>query len=222
MVYFLENYSGFRYPIEEDNKPGFRLAQLGAIHSAAAHFVTRVDPAIITMPTGSGKTAVLLSAAFVLRARRVLVIAPGRLVREQIAEEAATLSTLRQAGAIGPDVPEPKVFSARKRITSVEDWEALRDYDVVVGTVQSISPEYAEIPEPPADLFDLVLVDEAHHSPARTWRGVLDHFRSAKRLLFTATPFRQDQKEIKGRFIFTYDLRRLSKTASSGRSSISP
>jgi hypothetical protein len=36
---------------------------------------------------------------------------------------------------------------------------------------------------------------------------VLDHFDRAPKLLFTATPFRQDPREIKGRFIFTYDLR---------------
>ena len=207
MGYFEEHYGAFRYPLNDGDIPGFRLAQLGAIHAAAAHFVTRTDPGIITMPTGSGKTAVLIAAAFVLRAKRVLIIAPSRLVREQIAEEVASLRTLRDAGAIGEDIPSPTVFSTKKRITSSEEWEAMRGFDVVVGTIQSISPEYPDTPEPPADLFDLVLVDEAHHSPARTWRALLDHFGDAKRVLFTATPFRQDQKEIRGRFIFTYDLR---------------
>lgn len=105
-------------------------------------------------------------------------------------------------------VDGPKVISTTSRITSAAEWETLRDYDVVVGTVPSISPEYKDIPEPPADLFDLVLVDEAHHSPARTWQATLSHFVDAKRVLFTATPFRQDQREIKGRFIYTYDLRK--------------
>jgi len=207
MSYFEDGYSEFRYPLKAGDKPGFRLAQLGAIHAAAAHFVTRADPGIVTMPTGSGKTAVLNAAAFVLRAKRVLVISPSRLVREQIAEEIATLKTLREAGAVPEAMDLPRVFTTKKRVTSSEEWEAMRDFDVVVGTIQSISPEYADIPEPPPNLFDLVLVDEAHHSPARTWKAVLDHFSGAKRLLFTATPFRQDQREIKGRFIFTYDLR---------------
>jgi superfamily II DNA or RNA helicase len=166
MSYFEENYSGFFYPFKErDGASGFRYAQLGAIHAAAAHFVMRTDPGIVTMPTGSGKTAVLIATAFVLRARRVLVITPSRLVREQIAEEFSILKTLRNEGAISPEVTPPSVFSVRKRITTNEEWEDMRKFDVVVGTVQSISPEYAMIPEPPADLFDLVLVDEAHHSP---------------------------------------------------------
>ena len=33
-------------------------------------------------------------------------------------------------------------------------------------------------------------------------------FSGAKQVLFTATPFRRDEKEIKGRFVFSYDLRR--------------
>lgn len=208
MTYFADHYGEFRYPIQEGEGTGFRLAQLGAIHAAAAHFANRPDPAVVTMPTGSGKTAVLIATAFVLCATRVLIIAPGRLVREQIADEVQKLSTLRIAGAIPESVPGPRVLSVKKRIVTAEGWERMRGFDVVVGTVQSISPEYAEVPEPPADLFDLVLVDEAHHSPARTWKALLDHFERARRILFTATPFRQDQREIRGRFIFTYDLRK--------------
>ena len=58
------------------------------------------------------------------------------------------------------------------------------------------------IPAPPADLFDLVLVDEAHHAPARTWSRLLDLLGTARQVLFTATPFRRDEKEIKGKFLF--------------------
>lgn len=208
MSYFSDQYSQFRYPLKGDETPGFRLAQLGAIHAIASHFSNRNDPAIITMPTGSGKTAVLIAAAFVLRANRVLIIAPGRLVREQIVDELNSLSTLRLAGALSDEVAAPKVLNVKKRIKTPGAWNRMRDFDVVVGTVQSLSPEYDDIPTPDADLFDLVLVDEAHHSPARTWKGVLDHFAAAKRALFTATPFRQDQREIRGRFAYTYDLRR--------------
>jgi hypothetical protein len=93
-------------------------------------------------------------------------------------------------------------------IGSEQAWEDLRQYDVVVATVPSVSPRDGVIPTPPADLFDLVLVDEAHHAPAKTWSRLLDLLGDAKQVLFTATPFRRDEKEIKGKFIFTYDLRR--------------
>ncbi len=47
------------------------------------------------MPTGSGKTVVKMLAAVVLRAARVLVVTPSRMVREQIAHHFATLQVLR-------------------------------------------------------------------------------------------------------------------------------
>lgn len=64
------------------------------------------------------------------------------------------------------------------------------------------------MPKPPEDLFDVILVDEAHHSPAVTWTATLNMFPNARMALFTATPFRRDDREILGRFAYTYDLKR--------------
>jgi superfamily II DNA or RNA helicase len=52
----------------------------------------------------------------------------------------------------------------------------------------------------------LVLVDEAHHVPAFTWTNIVRHFNVAKKIFFTATPFRRDKKEIEGRLVFNYPL----------------
>ncbi|MBB6522281.1 DEAD/DEAH box helicase [Pseudoteredinibacter isoporae] len=205
--YFSKNYKGLVWPIAlGDEEPGFRNAQLGALHAIGSHFTNRTEPGIVTMPTGSGKTAVLIAAAFLLRANRVLVITPSRLVREQIAEQFETLDVLKKIQALPETIESPKVFSTRERLGSDDDWEKMKDYDVVVGTLPSISPSFENIPNPPTDLFDLVLVDEAHHSPARTWKGIIDAFDDARKILLTATPFRRDNKEIKGRLIYSYPL----------------
>jgi superfamily II DNA or RNA helicase len=207
MSYFADNYSVLRYPLAVGDAPGFRPAQLAAIHAISAHFFGSQEPALITMPTGSGKTTVLLAAAFVLRANRVLVVTPSRLVREQIAENFGSLSDLIKAGAVATNAAGPKVHMVDGVVDSADKWDALRDFDVVVSTVTAISPG-AGAAEAPKDLFDVILVDEAHHSPAKTWASLLNHFRDAKQALFTATPFRRDEKEIKAKFVFTYDLRR--------------
>ncbi|WP_394171205.1 DEAD/DEAH box helicase [Saccharospirillum alexandrii] len=204
--YFSKNYQNLLWPIAVDDHPGFRNAQLGALHAIGAHFTNRYDPGIVTMPTGAGKTAVLMAAAYLLRAKRVLIITPSRLVREQIAEQFETLAVLKKIVALIDDIPPPKVFSTRERLGADEEWELMRDFDVVVGTLPSISPSFNNIPTPPEDLFDLVLVDEAHHSPAKTWKSIIDAFPNAKKVLFTATPFRRDNKEIKGRLIYSYSL----------------
>ena len=205
--YFSVKYGDLKWPISVGkDKLGFRNAQLGALHAIGAHFTSRQDPAIVTMPTGSGKTAVLIGSAYLLRAKRVLVITPSRLVREQIAEQFETLIVLKKIAALNQDMKAPKVFSTRERLGSDEDWELMREFDVVVGTLPSISPSFDTIPVPPDDLFDVVLVDEAHHSPAKTWKSIIDAFPDARKVLFTATPFRRDNKEIKGRLVYSYSL----------------
>lgn len=158
------------------------------------------------MPTGSGKTAVLLALCFALRATRVLVLTPSRLVREQIHHNFATLGDLKLVGAVPAKVTPPKTFATNKSVDSDEAWRVLDKFDVVVATVPSVSSRARKIPLPPKDLFDLVLVDEAHHSPAATWKSLLDQLSGATQVLFTATPYRRDEKMLPGRMVFTYNL----------------
>ncbi|WP_164940367.1 DEAD/DEAH box helicase [Bradyrhizobium zhanjiangense] len=208
MSYFSDNYLRLSFPLAECGSPGFREAQRGALFAIGAHFSGRNDAAIITMPTGTGKTAVLQASAFLLQAGRILVLTPSRLVREQITEDFQKLGVLKRLRAIPADLPEPRVTATASRITDPLQWEGLREFDVVVATVPSVSPHLEQVPEPPDDLFDLILVDEAHHSPAVTWTATLNMFPKARRVLFTATPFRRDDREILGRFAYTYDLKR--------------
>jgi superfamily II DNA or RNA helicase len=157
--------------------------KLSAAHClrSAPISVAATTPAIITMPTGTGKTAVLQASAFLLRANRVLVLTPSRLVREQIAEDFKKLGVLKRLGAVPANVNDPKVMATSGRITDHLEWEGLREFEVVVATVPSISPHMEQIPVPPADLFDLILVDEAHHSPAISWTATLDMLPRAMR-----------------------------------------
>jgi superfamily II DNA or RNA helicase len=49
----------------------------------------------------------------------------------------------------------------------------------------------------PPDFFQLLIVDEAHHSNAGTWSAVIQHFNRAKLLGVTATPIRSDGRGLK-------------------------
>jgi len=205
--YFKPHYKDLRWPIKEDGNPGMRQPQLGAMHAIAAHFTRFSNPAIVTMPTGSGKTAVISAVPFLLRAERVLVLTPSRMVREQITEEFKGLLDLRLLGVVSRDIPAPAVYSVTSKIDSIQEWLSLRPYDVVVGTPNSISPELPGIARPPINFFDVVLVDEAHHSAARSWKGLLEELSPARQVLFTATPFRRDRRELAGRLVYVYELR---------------
>jgi superfamily II DNA or RNA helicase len=207
MNYFKPHYDDVRWPIKEEGTPGMRFPQLGAMHAVAAHFTRFNNPAIVTMPTGSGKTAVISAVPFLLRAERVLVLTPSRMVREQITEEFKGLLDLRRLGVLSLDIPAPAVYSVTSKIDSIHEWSNLRPYDVVVGTPNSISPELPGIARPPLDFFDVVLVDEAHHAAARSWKALLEELFAARQVLFTATPFRRDSRELIGRLVYVYELR---------------
>jgi len=132
----------------------------------------------------------------------VLVIVPSRDLRTQLAADFRNEDVLRSIGArqgeSTPDVVEVAGL--------VDDWDAMRSADVVVGLPQSLSPVHYTVP-PPADLFDLIVIDEAHHAPAKTWRAILDHFANARSVLLTATPQRRDGQQIPGEIVYHYPLR---------------
>jgi superfamily II DNA or RNA helicase len=61
------------------------------------------------------------------------------------------------------------------------------DRDIQVVSVQSLTRRLNHCPE-----FDLIIVDEAHHSTANSYRTILNRFPAAKVLGVTATPIRLD------------------------------
>ncbi|HNX49205.1 MAG TPA: DEAD/DEAH box helicase family protein [Thermoanaerobaculaceae bacterium] len=212
MSYFSLHAEDISLSFDGSERPGLREAQLGAIHALAAHFIAHPPstgslPALVVMPTGSGKTAVMLTIAFLLRASRVLLVSPSRAVRDQLAREASTLETLKRLRVVPQSLVGPHVCEVPGRVATLEAWCALEQYDLVVGTPNSLSPASPGVaPAPP--LFDLVIVDEAHHSPARTWKAILGAFPDARAFMMTATPFRLDEREIRARTVFDYPLDR--------------
>src|SRR5207253_2764750 len=107
-------------------------------------------------------------------------------LRRQLAEQFGSYDQLKRIGVLPSDVTGPSVH---EMVGKTSDWTQLEEYDVVVALPNSISPvHYREDQRPPVALFDLLIVDEAHHAPAPTWRAVLEHFAGAPSLLLTATP----------------------------------
>lgn len=206
MGFFSNNYNQVRYQIGDEANPGLRNAQIGAIHAIASHFTTSKKPGIVIMPTGTGKTAVIMLAAFVLKSNRVLIITPSKLVRNQIATSFKVLQPLRNLGVVAANPNELRVHELKQMIRSNQGWAELSNYQVVVSTPNCISPDIEGIVSSDKDFFELVLIDEAHHTPAKSWIGIVNHYSNAKRLLFTATPLRRDKKEIPGKIIYNYPI----------------
>lgn len=125
---------------------------------------------LLVSPTGSGKTTIGAEFArlAVERSRRVLWLAH----RAELVEQAAD-AILRGGSKVS-------VVSASSIRSETADGQV---------TVASLETLLARDLRPPADL---VILDEAHHGAAPTYRQILDHYRDATLIGLTATPERSD------------------------------
>ena len=190
-----------------DGKQGLYDNQIAAVGAAIAHFSTKSEPALISMPTGTGKTAVMILLSYAFKAKKVLIITPSQLVREQISNQFRNPELLISKNIIDGSLL-PSVYEVTGEITDYNLWTTiLAENDVIVGIPATLN----KIPSPTNTVdnrdFDLVFVDEAHHSRAASWRLILDTYTLAKQVLLTATPFRRDKKDIKARLIYNYPLK---------------
>jgi primosomal protein N' len=91
--------------IEEDtsiDRLGLRQPQIGALHAIASHWSVKKDPAVIVMPTGTGKTEVMLSTLILGSCKKVLILVPSNPLRDQIFGKITTLGCLVDIGVV-PD-----------------------------------------------------------------------------------------------------------------------
>jgi superfamily II DNA or RNA helicase len=65
--------------------------------------------------------------------------------------------------------------------------------DFVFGSFDTL---FSKITTLEKEIFDVVIVDEAHHTPAITYATVVNHFHPKLLVGLTATPFREDTKDV--------------------------
>jgi superfamily II DNA or RNA helicase len=136
---------------------------------------------LMVAPTGSGKTVI---AAAIIKGvpRRVLVVAHRREIVNQTSDKLT-------------------VFGVPHGVIQAGDDDKLRPLSMVqVASIQTLHARAirsARMPMPPADLL---IIDEAHHACAETYRAVLEKYPNAIVLGLTATPCRGDGRGLGGIF----------------------
>jgi superfamily II DNA or RNA helicase len=126
---------------------------------------------LAVMATGLGKTY-LFAVLAALWPGRVLVLAHRKELIQQAWQKLTELTGER----VGIEKAHEHSYGAR----------------IVVGSVQTLKEHRLRgISEPP---FTLIIVDEAHHCTAKSYRKILAAFPEAKVLGVTATPKRADKK----------------------------
>jgi superfamily II DNA or RNA helicase len=129
------------------------------------------------MATGTGKTHVIgmLTDSCLSRHGRVLVLAHNGLLLNQ-----ADAKIYSHAGLY----PEREQASMR----------ASHYAQIVTASVASL--QGARLARFPKDHFELIIIDECHRSVAKSYTNIFEHFDTAKRVGFTATGDRPDEKSL--------------------------
>jgi superfamily II DNA or RNA helicase len=188
---------------------GLRRPQLAALHSIVGYQASGVDePAIVVMPTGTGKTETMVAWMVAQAPEKLLVVVPSVVLRDQIAEKFETLGVLQQVGAVASSALRPRVLRLDHRIADQDQVAELVDAaNVIVTLPHTLRASEPEVRATLLAACSHLVVDEAHHAPAAMWSDILRGFSGRPVLLFTATPFRSDGRPIPGRTIFRFPLR---------------
>lgn len=147
-------------------------------NDSVARIIAAVDPLVVA-PTGSGKTVIASEVIRLAGDKFVLFLAHRRELIHQARKKLAEFGIL--AGVILAG--EPMNQMAR----------------VQVATVQTFSSRYIRGGKdlPPVDI---IVVDEAHHARAQTYRKIIESYPGAKVIGLTATPCRRDGRGLGGTF----------------------
>lgn len=160
----------------------------------------------VVLPVGCGKSGCITLAPFAFQAQRVLVVAPGVKIAEQLHNDfdptRSDMFYLKCGVLDGPPFPEP--VEIRGTTTNLAD---LEDADIVVTNIQQLQgDENRWLQNLPDDFFDLIQFDEGHHSVAATWETLKNKFPNARIVNYSATPLRADGQQMAGRIIYSYPV----------------
>ena len=193
---FYENYKE-RYQIIKHQREAAKLDEITSLekytlqpNSMQVGFITNLKKilaagekrALLISATGTGKT---FASAFAMRElgfRRVLfLVHRGQLARQTRKSYEKVFANSVSMGLVG---------------AGYHEYEA----DYVFATVQTLNRD-EHLLQYAKDAFDCIILDEAHHVPADTYRKIMDHFTPKLWLGMTATPDKRDDN-VEGRNVY--------------------
>ena len=157
-----------------------RTHQRLATRAALKGLRSRRKRALVVLATGLGKT---LASAFIarrFRPKRILFLVHNNFILKH---------AIGEYRLVFPKKTKMAIYNGMEKF-------GVRDAEIVFATWQTMG---ANLESWARTHFDLVIVDEAHHTEADTYRPVVDYFKAAK-LGITATPDREDDADIRDVF----------------------
>ena len=173
------------------------------------HFRAGKNKAILQIPVGCGKTGLAALLPLGLAEGRVIVIAPNLTIKNGL-YDAMDITNRQKCFWRKANVlrPEDMISGPLAATLDTGNLSVANKSHVIITNVQQLSTNVDKwLTQFPEDFFDMIIVDEAHHSAAKSWQQVIDQFPKAKIVLLTATPFRSDRQELDGELIYRYSFR---------------
>jgi len=152
-----------------------RPYQQEALHAIADNRVKGISKQLVVLPTGAGKTVIFSHLP-------------------KMSKDVLPMLVLAHRGELLTQAQEKILWSNPELDVQIEKAEQHADHcDVVVASVPTLGRAESErILKYPKNYFNSIVIDEAHHAAAQSYRRILDYFDTPFILGVTATPQRSD------------------------------
>ena len=191
-----------------------RYYQENAISRVLEAVANEEDRILLTLATGTGKTAISFQIAWKLfhakwslqrdgtRRPRILFLADRNILADQAFN---SFSAFEEDALVRINPKEIKKKGCVQKNGSI--------FFTIFQTFMSGPNESPYFGEYPSDFFDFVIIDECHRGGANdesSWRAIMEHFAPAVQLGLTATPKRDvngDTYDYFGEPVYEYSLK---------------
>lgn len=202
------NYFLTAEPFIQDN-PSLREPQIDGYFKVYEHFIVKNKKthAVVVLPTGVGKTGLMGLLPYQICNGKVLIITPQLTIKDTVID------------SLDPNNPESfwikqSIFKNTNDLPVLVEFdtsikrEILDSANIVVLNIHKLQARLSSSPLNflPSNYFDMIIIDEAHHSTANTWVETLEHFDKAKVVKLTGTPIRTDGVNLVGELVYKYKL----------------
>ena len=196
-------------PARIETNWSLREPQREAYMQAAAYFRQGGRKALIQLPVGCGKSGLATLLPFGIAEGRVLVIAPNLTIKDEL-YSAFDITNRQKCFWRRHSVLEDRHMKRGPYVCTLDagNLSVCEKSHIVLTNIQQFGTNSEKwLMKFPDDFFDLIIVDEAHHGAAASWKNVFMRFPNAKVANLTATPFRSDRQELEGEPIFRYPFK---------------
>lgn len=189
-----------------------RDPQRDAYLAAYDFFASGGRKAIVQLPVGCGKSGLAAILPFGIARGRVLVIAPNLTIKDEL-QKTLDITNRQKCFWRRMHVLTDADMIAGPYVCTLEtgNVSVCERSHIVLTNIQQLATNAEKwLDQFPVNFFDLIIVDEAHHGAASSWKLVFSRFPDAKVINLTATPFRSDRQEIDGDLIYRYPFKSAS------------